>query len=358
MQPSQTPLTYRSAGLDLDVYDQTLSAMVPLVKRTHTPRVLDGFGGFASLFSLEHTSRLFGQSYRHPVLVACTDGVGTKLKVASLANRHDTVGIDLVAMSVNDCLCTGGEPLMFLDYLAMPKDDPALTRDLIKGISDGCIDADCALVGGETAILPDFYAPGDYDMAGFCVGVVERAHVINGRGIRPGDVVLGLASSGLHSNGYSLARKVAFDHAGLKVGDFVQELGKTVGEELLTPTRIYVRPLKNLLRHYPVKRRIVRGLAHITGEGLEGNVPRVLPPNRRVFLRKGSWPIPPVFTWLQRLGNIEEAEMFRVFNMGIGFVVIVSRYYAKSIQQQFQSEGVPAFEIGEVLEGPPGVEFV
>src|SRR5437868_11808157 len=319
-------VSYRDAGLDLDVYERTLAGMAPLLRRTHTPRVLDGFGGFASLFSLDFNSRLFARNYRHPVLVTCTDGVGSKLKVASLVNKHDTVGIDLVAMSVNDCLCTGGEPLLFLDYLAMPKDDPALTRDLVRGISDGCLEADCALVGGETAILPDFYAPGDYDMAGFCVGVVEKDHLVNGRGIRPGDVVLGLASSGLHSNGYSLVRKVVFERAGLKVTDVVPELGKTVGEELLTPTRIYARALKNVLHHYPVKKRLVRGLAHITGEGLEGNVPRVLPPNRRVFLRKGSWPMPPVFPWLQKLGNIDEAEMFRVFNMGIGFVVIVSRY--------------------------------
>src|SRR5437763_7301241 len=199
-------LTYRDAGLDLDLYDQSLAGMVPFLRRTHTPRVLDGFGGFASLFSLDYNARLFARNYRHPVLGSSTDGVGSKLKVAGMANKHDTVGIDLVAMSVNDALCTGGEPLLFLDYLAMPKDDPALARELIKGISDGCLEADCALVGGETAILPDFYAPGDYDMAGFCVGVVERDHIINGRAVRPGDRVLGLASSGLHSNGYSLVR--------------------------------------------------------------------------------------------------------------------------------------------------------
>ena len=188
-------VSYRDAGLDLDLYEQTLAGLPPLLRRTHTPRVLDGFGGFASLFSLDYNTRLFARNYRHPVLVSCTDGVGSKLKVASLAGKHDTVGIDLVAMSVNDCLCTGGEPLVFLDYLAMPKDDPALTRDLVKGISDGCIEADCALVGGETAILPDFYQPGDYDMAGFCVGVVERDHIINGKAIQVGDVVLGLAST-------------------------------------------------------------------------------------------------------------------------------------------------------------------
>src|SRR5712691_1253200 len=241
------PLTYRDAGLDLDLYEQSLATMPPLLKRTHTPRVLEGFGGFASLFSLDFNSRLFAKNYRRPVLVTCTDGVGTKLKIASLMGKHDTVGIDLVAMSVNDALCTGGEPLVFLDYLAMPKDDPPLTREIIKGISDGCMEADCALVGGETAILPDFYQPGDYDLAGFCVGVVERDHIIEGRAIQAGDIVLGLASTGLHSNGYSLARKVAFEHAGLKVTDFVPELGRTIGEELLEPTRIYVRPVKNIL---------------------------------------------------------------------------------------------------------------
>src|SRR5579872_2357530 len=206
-------LTYRDAGVDLELYDQSLAGMVPFLKKTHTPRVLDGFGGFASLFTLEYNP--FARSYRNPVLVSSTDGVGSKLKVAGLMNKHDTVGIDLVAMSVNDCLCTGGEPLIFLDYLAMPKDDPELTRDLIKGISDGCMEADCALTGGETAILPEFYQPGDYDMAGFCVGVVERDRIVSGKAIQVGDVVLGLASTGVHSNGYSLVRKVVFDHAGL-----------------------------------------------------------------------------------------------------------------------------------------------
>jgi phosphoribosylformylglycinamidine cyclo-ligase len=351
------PVTYRDAGLDLDVYDQTITGIMPLLKRTHSPRVLEGQGGFASLFSLDYNTRLFARNYRRPVLVACTDGVGSKLKIAILAQKFDTVGIDLVAMSVNDALCTGGEPLMFLDYLAMPKDDPTLTKELVKGISNGCELADCALVGGETAILPDFYAPGDFDMAGFCVGVVERDHIINGRAIRPGDVVLGLESSGGHSNGYSLVRKVVFDVAGLKVSDFVPELHQTVGEELLTPTRIYVRPVKNILQHYPTKRRVVRGLAHITGEGLEGNIPRVLPAGCRVFIRKGSWPVPPVFQWMQRIGPVEEAEMYRVFNMGIGFVMIVSRYYAESIQRQLEEDRVRNWVIGEVRAGEPGVEF-
>jgi phosphoribosylformylglycinamidine cyclo-ligase len=352
-------LTYKDAGLDLELYDQALQGMAPFLKRTHGPRVLDKeFGGFASLFSLDFNSRLFARNYRHPVLVSCTDGVGTKLKVAGLMNKHDTVGIDLVAMSVNDCLCTGGEPLIFLDYLALPKDDPALVRDLIKGISDGCIQADCALVGGETAILPDFYKPGDYDMAGFCVGVVERELIISGKGIQAGDTVLGLASTGLHSNGYSLARKIVFEHAGLKATDFVPELGRTVGEALLEPTRIYVRAVKNILRHYPVKKRVVRGLAHITGEGLPGNIPRILPPGRRVVLKRSAWTVPPVFTWLQRLGRIAQAEMDTVFNLGIGFVMIVSRFYADSIQRQLEDDRVPTFVIGEVKEGERGVDLV
>jgi phosphoribosylformylglycinamidine cyclo-ligase len=353
-----TKLTYKDAGLDLDLYEQSLAAMPPLMRRTHTPRVLDGFGGFASLFSLDYNSRLFAKNYRHPVLVTCTDGVGSKLKVAGLLKKHDTVGIDLVAMSVNDCLCTGGEPLLFLDYLAMAKDDPVLTRDIIKGISDGCMEADCALVGGETAILPDFYQIGDYDLAGFCVGVVERDHIINGRGIQPGDAVLGLASRGLHSNGYSLVRKIVFEHAGLTVDQFIPEFGRTVGEELLEPTRIYVRPIANILRHYPVKKRVVRGLAHITGGGLVDNIPRILPPGRRVFLRRESWTVPPIFPWLQQLGNIDQPEMDRVFNLGIGFVMIVSRFFAESIQRQLENDRVSTFVIGEVREGEPGVEWL
>jgi phosphoribosylformylglycinamidine cyclo-ligase len=351
-------LTYRDAGLDLDVYEKTLAAMAPLLRRTHGPRVCGEMGGFAALFSLDYNSRLFARNYRHPVLVTCADGVGSKLKIAALMNKYDTVGIDLVAMSVNDCWCTGGEPLLFLDYLAMPADDPALTRDLVKGISDACLECDCALVGGETAILPDFYQPGDFDMAGFCVGVVEREHIITGKGIQPGDKVLGLASTGLHANGYSLVRKVVLEHARFQVADFVPAFGRTVGEELLEPTRIYVRPVKRILQHYPVKKRVVRGLAHITGGGLLDNIPRILPPGRRVFLQRGSWPVPPVFEWLKRLGEIEQAEMDHVFNQGIGFVMIVGSYYAESIVRQLADDRVPAFEIGQVREGEPGVEFV
>jgi phosphoribosylformylglycinamidine cyclo-ligase len=351
--------SYKEAGLDLDVYEDSISRIGKHVKRTHNPlHVLDGFGGFASLFALDFDRWLFFKKYRKPVLVTCTDGVGTKLKIAMMMKKFDTVGIDLVAMSVNDALCTGGEPLVFLDYLAMHNDDPVLTEELIKGMVDGCLEAECSLTGGELAILPDFYQPGEFDLAGFCVGVVERDRIVDGKAIQVGDVVLGLSSTGLHSNGYSLARKVVFDHAGLKIDTHVPELGKTVGEELLTPTRIYVKAVKSILGHYPVKKKVVRGLAHITGGGIVDNVPRILPEGKRVFVRRGSWPIPPVFPWLQKLGQIEESEMDRVFNNGIGFVAIVAPYFAESIKERLNKEGIPTHTIGEVREGEAGVEWI
>ncbi len=354
---STPSLDYKSAGLDLDTYEDTIGRIGKLVKRTHGPGVLDGFGGFASLFALDINRWLFSGGYRNPVLVTCTDGVGTKLKIAALMQKFDTVGIDLVAMSVNDCLCSGAQPLVFLDYLAMPNDDPPLAEQLVRGMVTGCEQAGCALTGGETAILPDFYAPGDFDMAGFAVGVVERDDVINGQNVQVGDVVLGMSSTGLHSNGYSLARKIALDHAGLKVTDHVPELGKTIGEELLTPTRIYVQPIQSLLKHYPVKKKVVRALAHITGGGITDNLPRVLPANRRAFIQRGSWPIPPIFSWLQKAGNVAEAEMDRVFNGGIGFCLIVAPYYAAGIADRLTAEGYPTHRIGEIREGEPGVEW-
>jgi phosphoribosylformylglycinamidine cyclo-ligase len=352
------PLDYKAAGLDLDVYDDTIDRIGRLVKKTHGPGVLGGFGGFASLFALDINRWLFSGGYRKPVLVTCTDGVGTKLKIAAMVGKFDTVGIDLVAMSVNDCLCCGAQPLVFLDYLAMPKDDPALAEELVKGMVEGCEQSGCSLTGGETAILPDFYAPGDFDMAGFAVGVVERDDAIDGTHIQPGDVVLGLGSTGLHSNGYSLARKIVFEHARLSVNDFVPELGKTVGAELLTPTRIYVKAVQGVLKHYPVKKKVVRGLAHITGGGIVDNVPRILPANRRVFVKRGSWELPPVFPWLQRLGNVAQAEMDRVFNGGIGFTMIVAPFFAESIRERLTKEGIPTFAIGEVREGEAGVEWI
>ena len=259
-------------------------------------------------------------------------------------------------MSVNDALCCGAEPLFFLDYVAMPKDDPELLEQLVEGITDGCLEADCALLGGETAILPDLYAPGDYDLAGFCVGVVPRKQLIDGSAIAADDVVLGLASTGLHSNGYSLARKIVFDIAGLKVGDHVEELGRTVGEALLEPTRIYVRPVRQVLSYYRIK-SVVHGIAHITGGGLHENLARIVPQNVEVVIDRGSWPMPPVFPWLQRLGEVEQAEMDQVFNMGVGMVLVVSPYYADSIQQQLARSGVESWPIGRVRHGTGGVRW-
>ena len=353
------PIDYKSSGVDLDAYEQTMALLPPLLKRTHplTPaRVIDWPGGFAGLFRLDANIGLFSRTYRDPVLVASTDGVGTKLKLAFATGRHDTVGVDLVAMSVNDCLCAGAEPLLFLDYVAMSRDDPALTAAVVKGISDGCVEAGCALLGGETAILPDFYHPGEYDLAGFCLGVVERKQILDGKEIRPGDKVIGLASSGLHSNGYSLARKLAFEGAGFEPDSFVPELGCTVADEFLRPTRIYVRALKTVYRHYRVK-RIVHGIAHITGGGLIDNPPRILPPGCGIRLQR-TWDVPKVFPWLQSIGRVPDEEMFRVFNMGIGMVLIVAEYYAEAITRYLRSEvDLPAWVIGEVVDGNQAVEW-
>ena len=350
------PIDYKSSGVDLDAYGRTMALLPPLLRRTYSPRVIEWPGGFAGLFRLDANIGLFSRTYRDPVLVASTDGVGTKLKLAFATGRHSTVGVDLVAMSVNDCLCAGAEPLLFLDYVAMSRDDPKLTEQIVRGISDGCIEAECSLLGGETAILPDFYQPGEYDLAGFCLGVVERKQILDGREIRPGDKVIGLASSGLHSNGYSLARKLAFEGAGLQPDSFVPELGCTVVDEFLKPTRIYVRALKTVYRHYRVK-RIVHGIAHITGGGLIDNPPRILPDGCAITLAK-SWDIPPVFPWLQGIGQVPDAEMYRVFNMGIGMVLVVAEYYAEAITRYLRTEvDIPAWVIGEVVEGDKTVTW-
>lgn len=346
--------TYKDAGVDLDVYEESMSRVQRLLSRTFSPRVMRLDGGFAGLFQLDFASPLFARRYQDPVLVSCTDGVGTKLKVATLAGVHNTVGIDLVAMSVNDALCCGAEPLFFLDYVAMSHDDPATLEQIVDGVTAGCVQADCALLGGETAIMPDLYARGDYDLAGFCVGVAERRRIIDGTAIAAGDAVLGVASSGLHSNGYSLVRKIVFDLAGLSVTDHVPELGRTVGEELLEPTRIYARAVRQVLGHYRVK-SVVHGIAHITGGGLRENLERIVPERTSVVLEAGSWPVPPVFSWLQRLGEVEPAEMERVFNMGIGLVLVVAGFYADSIRHQLADCGLASWQIGEVREGERGV---
>jgi phosphoribosylformylglycinamidine cyclo-ligase len=322
--------------------------------RTFTPRVIPLDGGFAGLFQLDFPSRLFARNYREPVLVSCTDGVGTKLKVAIAMGVHNTVGIDLVAMSVNDALCCGVEPLFFLDYVAMPKDDPALLEQIIEGIAGACVQCDCALLGGETAILPDLYAVGDYDLAGFCVGVVEKGNLIDGRAIEPGDLVIGVASSGLHSNGYSLARRIAFDIAGLKAGDYVEELGRTAGEALLEPTILYARPVRKVLNYYRVK-NVVHGIAHITGGGLHENLGRIVPEGIQIIIDRAAWPVPPVFTWLQQLGEVEQTEMDQVFNLGVGLVLVVAPYYAESIRQQFKRCKLQSWIIGRAEKGAQGV---
>jgi len=346
--------TYKDAGVDLDTYRDAMGRLPRLISRTQTPRVLRLEGGFAGLFQLDFSNRLFARRYQDPVLVSCTDGVGTKLKVASRMGVHDTVGIDLVAMSVNDAICCGAEPLFFLDYVAMPKDDPPLLEQIVEGITNGCLQSDCALLGGETAILPDVYALGDYDLAGFCVGVVERKNLITGNAIVPGDLVLGLASSGLHSNGFSLVRKVVFEMCGLGIDDHVEELDQTVGRALLEPTRIYARPVRHVLSHYKVK-NVVHGIAHITGGGLHENIERILPGGVQVAIDRGSWTVPPIFTWIQRLGQIDADEMDQVFNMGLGLVLIVSSFYAESIQHQLERLGLDTWIIGRVREGRQNV---
>jgi phosphoribosylformylglycinamidine cyclo-ligase len=348
--------TYKQAGVDLDVYQQSMSRLPRLLRRTHSPRVLPAEGGFAGLFQLDFKNGLFARHYQDPVLVSGTDGVGTKLKVAQRAGVHNTVGIDLVAMCVNDVLCCGAEPLFFLDYVALAQDDPELLESIVSGISDGCVESDMALVGGETAIMPDMYQAGDYDLAGFCVGVVERQKVLDGTTISPGDAVLGVASSGLHSNGYSLVRKIVFEIAKLDVGDYVEPCQATVGEVLLRPTTIYTRAVRSVLSHYKVK-SVVHGIAHITGGGLHENLARILPTGVGVTIDRGTWPVPPVFTWLQQLGAVDDDEMYRVFNMGIGMVLVVSPYYAESIQQQLAKVGLASWPIGRVVESSTCVNW-
>ena len=348
-------LTYKSAGLDLKLYDQAMARLPALMQRTHTPRVMDLPGGFAGLFRLGKSHK-FEQNYVDPVLVSGTDGVGTKLKVAALAESYETVGIDLVAMSVNDCLCLGAEPLFFLDYIAIPQDNPDQIANLVAGVCAGCEQAGCALLGGETAVMPDLYSPGDFDLAGFCVGVVERKRIIDGHTIKPGDVVIGLESAGLHSNGFSLVRKAVFERAGLGIGDPIAELGQTVGQALLAPTRIYVKPILDVLKKKHGK-PIIRGMAHITGGGLADNIERVLPEDCRLTIDRAAWEPPPIFSWLARLGSIDREEMFRVFNMGIGFAVVVRPKVADAVQQQLADHEIKTSLLGTIEAGEREVKY-
>ena len=340
------PLTYRAAGVDIQAGNLVVSRIAPLAASTHRPEVLGGIGAFAAF------CRVPG-GYRDPILVSSTDGVGTKLRIAIMADRHDTVGIDLVAMGVNDLLVHGAEPLFFLDYLAVNRVEPDRIETIVAGIAAGCRQAGCALVGGETAEMGSFYAPGEYDLAGFAVGVAERSALVTGQHVAVGDRILGLASSGLHSNGYTLAREAIFGRMGLKLGDPIPGTGRSVVEELLEPTRIYVKPVLGVLREVTVK-----AMAHITGGGISENLPRVLPAGRRARIDPAAWAVPPVFRAIQRAAAVDDAEMRRTFNMGLGFVLIVSPADVAAVVDGLRTAGEQCFEIGEVVAGEPGVDYV
>jgi phosphoribosylformylglycinamidine cyclo-ligase len=329
--PFPSPLTYRDAGVDIDAGDALVERIKPAAKRTMRPEVLAGIGGFGALFELS-------KKFRDPVLVSGTDGVGTKLKLAFQWNRHDTVGQDLVAMSVNDILVQGAEPLFFLDYFACGRLDVDTAASVIEGIARGCELAGCALIGGETAEMPSMYPDGEYDLAGFAVGAVEKSEIINGRTIRPGDVVLGLASSGAHSNGYSLIRKIIERAA----PDLAMDIGGVpLADAVMAPTRIYVKPLLALIQAVDVK-----GMAHITGGGLTENIPRILPVHLTARIERKEWPLQPLFQWLQKEGQVADAEMHRVFNCGIGMVVIVAREAAGVAMQLLAAAGEQVHHIG------------
>jgi phosphoribosylformylglycinamidine cyclo-ligase len=336
--------TYRDAGVDIDAGNEAVRLLRDHVRSTYRPEVLADIGGFGGLFALK-------QQYREPVLVAGTDGVGTKLRIAFLLDKHDTIGQDAVAMCVNDIVVQGAEPLFFLDYLAVGKLQPEKVAAIVSGIAAGCRMAGCALIGGETAEMPGFYAEDEYDLAGFAVGIAERSRIVNGSGTQVGDAVIGLPSSGLHSNGYSLARKVLLEQTGWSLSLYRSELGKTIGEEMLTPTRIYVSTVLKLLTKVNVC-----GMAHITGGGLLENIPRALPAGLGVAINKNSWQVPAVFKLMQELGQIAEQEMFRTFNMGIGYVFIVPQQERELALSLLQEAGEKPLLIGEVISGT-GVQF-
>ena len=343
---TREPLTYRDAGVDLAAGDEVVRRIAPLAAATRRPEVLGGIGAFAAFCRIP-------AGYTEPVLVSSTDGVGTKLKVAFLAGRHDTVGIDLVAMGVNDLLVHGAQPLFFLDYVAVNRVEPAIVEAIVAGVAAGCAQAGCALVGGETAELGDVYAPGEYDLAGFALGVVEARCIVNGAAVVPGHRVLGLASSGLHSNGYSLVRKVLLERQGLRMGDPLPGVGRSVADELLEPTRIYARAVAALLREVDVA-----AMAHVTGGGVPGNLPRVLPEGCGAALVEGSWPVPPVFRAIQQAGAVDEAEMRRAFNMGLGYLVVVPADQVRRATAILEAAGERVFEVGEIRAGAREVVYV
>ena len=342
--------TYRQAGVNIESGNEFVRRITPLVRSTFRPEVLTDLGGFGGLF------RFQADRYAEPVLVSGTDGVGTKLKVAFLMDRHDTVGIDLVAMCVNDVVVSGAEPLFFLDYLATGKLAVPKAEAILRGIADGCRQAGCSLIGGETAEMPSMYAEGEYDLAGFAVGVVDRSKIIDGKDIVPGDLLVGLASTGLHSNGYSLARRVLLEDGGLTVKSRISDLDQPLGEVLLTPTRIYAKQILALAADYPIK-----GLAHITGGGLSENLPRILPKGCRARVHRGAWPVPPIFQVLRKMGKVDEEELYRVFNMGIGLALVVSANHVEKLIARAAELGDRGYRIGEIVASEPDekrVEYV
>lgn len=342
--------SYKNAGVDIEKGNAFIQAIKPMVESTFRPEVLTKIGGFAGCVSLSL------ERYKKPILVSSTDGVGTKLKIAFMMDRHDTVGIDLVAMCVNDIVVSGARPLFLLDYLATSQLDPEKAMKVVSGIVKGCSEAECSLIGGETAEMPGFYKEGEYDLAGFAVGIVEDAQLIDGSTVTVGDKLIGIASSGLHSNGYSLVRRVLLDHQKLDLGERVEEIGEVLGEELLRPTRIYVKTILNLVRGFNIG-----GIAHITGGGIIGNLPRVVSKGCKAVIRKGTWEIPPIFSFLQEKGNIPEDEMLRTFNNGIGMILIVRTKENEEIMERLNSLGERAFIIGEIVKAEKEeepIEFV
>jgi len=340
---TQSPSKYSEAGVDIDKGNLFVSRIKSIVAETHRRGVLSDLGGFSGLFAIGN------EDLKNPVLVASTDGVGTKLNVAKLCDKHDTIGIDLVAMCVNDVIVSGAKPLFFLDYFACNALDVDVATDVVRGIAAGCKQAHCSLIGGETAEMPGLYQPGDYDLAGFVVGIGDRNAIIDGSDIRVGDKIIGLASSGFHSNGYSLVRKVFFEELGKKVDDFIEAFGCTVGEELLRPTRIYVDSVVNTVR-----RCKIHGLVHITGGGFIDNIPRILPAGCAAHMYKNSWPVLPCFTYLQEKGNITASEMYRTYNMGIGMMVIVPENSVDDMLHQFGALGEQPYLIGEIKAAQGG----
>jgi phosphoribosylformylglycinamidine cyclo-ligase len=336
-------MKYEDAGVNIAVADDAKQRIRHLASKTFTPAVLGGIGGFGGLFALD------GRKWKEPVLVSSTDGVGTKLKIAMAMGVHSTVGGDLVNHCVNDILVQGAEPLFFLDYLAMGKLEPNVVEQLVEGMSRACRKAGCALIGGETAEMPGFYAPGEYDLAGFIVGVVERKNVLNGKAVRPGDTLLGLPSGGLHTNGYSLARKLVFDVAKLKPDTYVAEVGNKIGAELLKPHLCYVSAVKSLLA-----RGWVSAMAHITGGGIPGNLPRVLPSGVKVIIDLDAWPVPSIFKYLAKLGEIDTDELLQSFNMGIGMIVIVPGDHVKEVEADLKRRREKFFRIGRIERGDTG----